>query len=393
MVTKFEALCRSLDIKSPPAAQDLDKLINWCEHTVSTDLHFEGTLQERFEAYQDLATGFLEHIKPNTQTDNLTFPVPALKGMTSLQFIVDFGLDIYLKTLNPSAKQINTKVNGITLLQLAAARGHYHTTEILLSLGANPQEKNTKGEPLLFSILMLPIQHNERMKKNKQLIFTLLNRSSENILKERNQSNDTILHIMAIYGYDKLVEQVLTQPQTKELAFVSNNLGHYPIHAAILNAQHQCAKLLLYIDGVEQLTDAKGRNALHYAARYSDVDMMKICLRTCPKDSVDKHRQTPLILASIANNMNAVQELLHHGAEINKTDMEHRSALHYAVEANHLNIVKLLLECANIDVNLSDDYYQTPLDLVKQNTSKGAMIHQLLINHGAHPHRAEHNKP
>ncbi|EEZ95357.1 ankyrin repeat domain-containing protein [Legionella longbeachae] len=393
MITKFEALCRSLDIKDPPLAQDLDKLINWCEQTVSTDLHFEGTLLEQFTAYKDLATGFLEHIKPNTQTDNLTMPVPALKGMTSLQFIVDFGLDSYLRTLKPSAKQINTKINHNTLLQLAAARGHYHTTETLLSLGANPQEKNAKGESILFSTLMLPILHNERMKKIKQLIFMLLSCSPENILNERNQSNDTLLHIMSIYGYDKLIENLLSHPQTRELAFISNNLGHSPVHAAILNAQHHCAKLLLDIDGVAQLTDAKGRNALHYAARYGDNDMVKICLRTCPKDSLDKRSQTPLIMASIANNIKAVQELLNYGAEINKTDAENKSALHYAVEANHLNIVKLLLESPDIDVNLSDCYYQTPLELAKKNTSEGALIHQLLIKNGAHIHRAECNKP
>ena len=61
MGTKFDDLCKKMGINSSPtSAEDLDKLINWCETTVSTDLHFEGSLEERFSSYQDLASGFLE---------------------------------------------------------------------------------------------------------------------------------------------------------------------------------------------------------------------------------------------------------------------------------------------------------------------------------------------
>ncbi|MFT4059024.1 MAG: ankyrin repeat domain-containing protein [Legionella sp.] len=383
MVTTFEELCRELDIKSSSSNQDLEKLIHWCENTISTDIHFQGALQERLDFYKDLATDFLEYIKPNVLVDNLTAPVSLFEEKTSLQVIVDSGLNIYLKALNPSAMQVNSKVNGVTLLLLSAVRGHLHTTETLLSLGANPKEKNNKGAPILFVTLALPIDHDEQMKINKQSIYILLSPYFDNILNERNESGDTILHIMSLNGYDQLIDSLLSEEQTKELAFIANNSIHYPIHAAILNGQHHCVNSLIRVDGVEKLTDAKGRNALHYAALYSDREMVKSCLKFCSKDSFDIHHQNPLILASIANNADVVAELLNCGSEINATDDEHRSALHYAVALNKLSVVKQLLENPNINVNISDSYSQNPLDLVQQNTTEGAQINELLIAHRA----------
>ena len=287
--------------------------------------------------------------------NHLTDPVPAFEGMTALQFVVNVGLDIYLKKLEPKPEQINTKVNGITLLQLAAARGNVHTTEVLLALGANLKETSTNN-PILFSgSLMLPIDHDEKMKQNKQSIYILLSQYAKNILDEKNQSGDTILHIMSLYGYNKLIKEILTNQ--KELASIPNNSRHYPIHSAILNGQHNSVKLLIAVDGIEKLTDAKGRNALHYAAKYGDDDMVKICLNSAiSKDSVDKWNQTPLILASIAHNTAAVRELLDFGAQINMTDDAHRSALHYAVESNAVHVVRQLLTSRDIDVNISDDH-------------------------------------
>ena len=53
---------------------------------------------------------------------------------------------------------------------------------------------------------------------------------------------------------------------------ISNYANRYPIHAGILNSQHECVKDLVAVPGVDQLTDAKGRDALHYAVEASDLE-------------------------------------------------------------------------------------------------------------------------
>jgi len=377
MITKFDDLCNEQQINPlDPTDDDLNKLINWCESTISTDLHLQGNLQDRFDYYKALATGFLTNFQPNIKADKLTEPVALFDNMTALQVIVYAGLDIYLKALHPSPKEVNTKIGEINLLHLSAVRGNLHTIEALLSLGAKPLEN------ILFASLMLPINHDEDMIKNKQAIYVLLSNLAKNLLQERNESGDTILHAMAVYGYKKLIEDTLVH--SKELASISNNATRYPIHSAILNSQDECVKVLAAVPGVEKLTDSKGRNALHYAAKYDDKNMVAICLHTpIAKDSIDKRRQTPLMLATIANNHSAIRELIDFGVQVNLTDDARRSALHYAVEANNLASVELLLAVPGINVNLSDDNSAYPLDLIDPGTPVGDKISELLIEQGA----------
>lgn len=382
----FYTICKKLKLKlSDPSIEDLNKLIQWCETFISTDYWFEGDLKQRFDAYKDFATRFFKEVEPHVLMNKLTDPVPAFKGLSSLEFIVSKGLNGYLKSLNPSSEQINMIKNEVSLLQRAASYGHLHTTKELLSMGAKPEEKSSKGEPLLFTTLMLPIAHDGKMMLHKQSIYTLLSSISKKLLQERNELGDTILHLMALYGYDKLIVQAL-KTDLKKLAYTANNLIHYPIHSAILNDQTHCVKHLIALDGVEQLIDAHGRNALHYAAKYGNANMVKICLNSSiSKESVNNQNQTPLILATIANNTQAVEELLAFGVEINSKDAENRSALHYAVESDNAEIVKLLLESPMLDVNICDGYSQNPLDLIQEHTPNGALISNLLIEKGATP--------
>jgi ankyrin repeat protein len=383
MISKFDGICKTLNINAlDPTAEDLAKLIHWWESTVSTDLHFDGDVQEQFVSYKALASGFLDRVQPNIQRDHMTSPIVAFNNMTPLQLAVDVGLDVYLQTLEPTPAQINNKINGITLLHLAAARGNLHTTETLLSLGANPLKKSTKGEPLLSTSLMLPINHDEKMIKNKQQIFSLLSRLDRSLLLEKNESGDSILHTMAIYGYNELINEMLNH--SAELASVSNNSMRYPIHAAILNGQHECTKILSTIPGVEKLIDSKGRNALHYAAKYGDASMVSICLKsTISKNSVDSRQQTPLMLAAIAKNSSAVKELIDSGVQVNMTDDVNRSALHYAVEFGDIASLKLLLASPDININIRDNDAHHPLDLIQEGSLESDEIRDLLLVKGA----------
>ncbi|MBI2785058.1 MAG: ankyrin repeat domain-containing protein [Legionella longbeachae] len=382
MTNKFYELCNKLRINSlQPTPQDVNKLIYWCESNISTDLHFGGELIDRFKSCQNIISKFLDTIQPNINTNNLTDSVSNLEGMTPLQVIVNLGLNVYLKKLQPSPEQINTKVNGITLIHLAAIRGHLHTIEDLLSLNANLDETNTNHGSILFSTLILPIDHDEQMKKNKHAIYILLSKFYKDISFERNESNDNILHIMSIYGYKELVKDMLKE--AKNLASISNNLGRYPIHSAILNGQYECVQQLILVDDPLQLTDFKGRNALHYAAKYGNEKMVKICLSIIPIDSFDKQGQTPLMLAAIANNTVAVKELLDSHSQVNIVDYVGRSTLHYAVKSNNLRIVQLLLTSRDINVNICDSYSQNPLDLVEAKTLEGDEIRKWLLKKDA----------
>ena len=384
MVTDFDTLCKELGIINlgDVSPDGLASLIRWCEESLTTDIHLDGAFQVKSDNCQRLLKRFFKDIFPNIQAQDLTAPVSALNGMTSLQFLVFSGLDIYLKSLKPSSEQVNAKVNGVTLLHLAAARGHLHTTEVLLSCGANPEEKNANGDSCIFAALMLPIDHSQAMKENKQSIYLLLSGYLKNLVKERTQSGETVLHLMAVYGFHQLIKSVLKSENS--LVFISNHASHYPIHSAILNAQHDAVKMLIAVDGSETLCDIKGRNALHYAALYGDVDMMNICLHSAiSKASVDKQQQTALMMACMAPNLDAAQILVDSGVDINKPDEFGLTALHYAVEKNVVAMVELLLGAPEIDVNIQDSYGKTPFDFLQEKSPASDKISALLIRHGA----------
>ena len=384
MVTDFDTLCSELSIinSGEVSPQELGALLHWCEESLTTDIHFDGAFEEKFKDCQRLLKYFFKDVLPNIQVQDLTAPVSALHGMTSLQFVVFAGLDTYLKSLKPSPEQVNTKVNGVTLLNLAAARGYLHTTEVLLSCGANPEEQNTNGDSCIFAALMLPIDHDQAMKESKQSIYLLLSGYLKNVAQERNQSGETVLHLMAVYGFNQLIKNVLKNDNS--LVFISNNISHYPIHSAILNAQHDAVKLLIAVEGSEALCDVKGRNALHYAALYGDANMVNICLHSAiSKESVDKQQQTALMMACIASNLDAAQVLVASSVDINKSDEFGATALHYAVEKNVIAMVKLLLNVAKIDVNIKDSHGKTPFDLIQEKSSASDEISTLLIRRGA----------
>ena len=381
----MDELFRTLDIKLPLSSEDLQTLIHWCEHTISTDRQSTEDLEKRAAFYEHLASLFLEQIQPYINREDLTAPIATFDGMSSLQCIVNNGFDVYLKSLTPTPEQINTAHNGISLLVYAAAAGRLHTTEALLSLRASPTDKPTHRVPLLFTVLMLPIAHDAQMVENKQQLYRLLSPFYPNLLQEKDESGDTVLHNMSVHGYTQLIQEVLSRPDMKELPFISNNFIHYPIHTAILNGQYDCVKLLIQVEGVGDLKDAKGRTPLHYAAQYGDQEMVGFCIPYGDKNAADIQGQTPLIRASIADNDLALTALLASGVDINATDNEHKTALHHAVESNHLRIVSQLLKQEGIHLNVADANAHNPLDLVKMNTPNGNEIRRLLIEHGALP--------
>lgn len=324
-----------------PAEKDLPFLKNWCEKTLGTESEL-GLEDADIAAYRDFVGTFFEQIQPNITKDELNNPVNTLPyQMTALQFLAYKGCHLYLDRLHLAPSDISSFTNNMSPMQLAVARGNLLTTQVLLAKGADLNVKNNMGESLLFSALLLPVLHSTKMRDNKEAIFQLLLPNIKDALKEKSQSGDTLLHLLAIYGYDERLKKCIKEDPS--LAFVDNNLGHYPIHSAILNGQREAVKVLISIDGIEKLTDAQGRNALHYAAMHGDSDMMAICLNSAlPIDAVNIERQTPLILAAKAGRPMAVKALLDRGAAINLKDYTDRKALDYAVESNAKDIIKIL---------------------------------------------------
>ncbi len=102
--------------------------------------------------------------------------------------------------------------------------------------------------------------------------------------------------------------------------------------------------------------------------------MGRIAIRRMPKN--------PLTIAVQQGSNLKVRLMIARGIDVNEIDTRYysRSALHIAVEQNNLKMVNMLLN-AGADVNLRDQYQNTPLMIVRYNTS--AEIVRIIASYGA----------
>lgn len=82
------------------------------------------------------------------------------------------------------------------------------------------------------------------------------------------------------------------------------------------------------------------------------------------RETRDRHRQSPLMLASTTGFINAVKILLHYKAHIDLQDANGMTALSLAAQRGHLEIIKLLLE-AGANPFLADVWGHKPSTLAR----------------------------
>lgn len=128
-------------------------------------------------------------------------------------------------------------------------------------------------------------------------------------------------------------------------------------------------------------TDEEDRSALHYAARYGDLDTVKLLIKRGAKVNLSDHGSicdgirriktflprpyyfssgTPLHEAAEHNHTDICAYLLEHGARVNAIDHRNRTPLFYAAFDGNLDIVKLLL-AHNASATVQNDNKETTI--------------------------------
>ncbi|XP_021720874.1 putative E3 ubiquitin-protein ligase XBAT31 [Chenopodium quinoa] len=119
------------------------------------------------------------------------------------------------------------------------------------------------------------------------------------------------------------------------------------------------------------------RNSLlHVAASYGQIEVVSWLLeRSVNLDALNRHKQTPLMMAAIHGKISCVEKLLHAGANILMFDsLRGRTCLHYAAYYGRSECLKLIISTARTShvaiswgfarfVNIRDGKGATPLHL------------------------------
>lgn len=107
----------------------------------------------------------------------------------------------------------------------------------------------------------------------------------------------------------------------------------------------------------------RGETLLHAAAAYGQLEVCEYLLgQGMDVDAeVENEGGTALMMAAAGGNAEVAELLINANANINKQDINGVSALHYAVSANSLGCVNLLLS-KDVDVMLKDKIGRTAKD-------------------------------
>ncbi len=393
MRTTFKNLCEKQHFDR---VENFTALQKWCHTHVSSDRHFTGKISEQHADYLKLARDYLDNFLINQSAAN-TQSGPSFDGLTTIQYAAKQGYDHYLAGLtriSPAAVNQPTTENGMTPLHLAATGGHLNAVKTLLKLGADAKIVNKNNNELpIFSALFVPTLHDEGLMHRKELIFDVLNTAAPGHLTHQDTSGNTVFHLMAASDFTKLLAKAIDQEPSG--LSINNNTTKYPIHTAILNGQLEIVDLLLKNPGVIQLTDYKGRNALHYAAQYAseDIILQRCCQAVTDIDVVDNEHKTPLMLATLAEKRQAMTSLVTLGANVDATDAHGNSILHLAIDNMDKDFIEWILDKIRIDINHSNDNGQTPLaHLIAEHSGEiyFTEIEHLLLDHGG---QASINRP
>ncbi|KAL8252874.1 hypothetical protein R6Q59_036567 [Mikania micrantha] len=146
---------------------------------------------------------------------------------------------------------------------------------------------------------------------------------------------------------------------------------------------------------IRQTTVFDRNSALHIAAANGQIEIVCLILenRSVNPDSLNRHKQTPLMLAAMHGKISCVEKLIEAGANILMFDsLNGRTCLHYAAYFGHSNCLQTILSSAQTShisvswgfsrfVNIRDGKGATPLHLAARQRHPQCV--HLLLDNGA----------
>ncbi|WP_167883772.1 ankyrin repeat domain-containing protein [Leptospira stimsonii] len=211
---------------------------------------------------------------------------------------------------------------GYTPLLLAVDLGHFFIVEYLLNQDADFLKKNSEGR----TVLHLTSLHNDF-----EILDLFLEREdSKSILENRDADGNTALLLAASHDSVECLERLLTIGADP---LKINSSGKTGLEEAERQKYHHVVKILKKVL-VERLFEA---------AKTGDEDLCKTILRLdISPNSIDLDGNTPLHVAVIQDQVSIVRLLFEENASPFLKNLEGKSALDLAKEAEKQELVQIL---------------------------------------------------
>lgn len=167
----------------------------------------------------------------------------------------------------------------------------------------------------------------------------------------------------------KIFQVENSQVVSKSCSPADKQKGNEALLLAAQNGEANLVELLLWHGADIETKDKDGLTPLGVAVLKQQKEIVDFLIKRGAKiDTLSIRGTTPLISATRTGSLELVQLLLKAGASksINHINNYHNHALHYAVAAERIDIIELLLSYG-ADINLKNQKGYTPLELAVNN--------------------------
>ena len=294
--------------------KDLDQMVN-LDQLLAYPLSSEPTNYTILQA-------LLLHAAKRPQLNFYSHVIKAMskKDSRALQMLIAAGA-----TLNPKQHK--------PPLFIAAEQGNLESVQLLLSLGADPDQRYQTKQLL----------HDAVSGKKTELARTLLEGGADPSIKNRH--------------------------------------GATPLSVSIHHKEPELSLLLLNAGADVSIVDHQLNSLLHTAVIESKPMLLKELIKhKAPLNHTNRLKETALFLAVKNNKIGMVNDLLKAGANPNIKNRNKQTALQLALSKETLDYALALIR-AKADVNVVDGMFNTPLMIAAQQVRIPLMKH--LLNAGA----------
>ncbi|XP_074640600.1 uncharacterized protein LOC141898548 [Tubulanus polymorphus] len=172
-----------------------------------------------------------------------------------------------------------------------------------------------------------------------------------------DDDGDLSIHIAVVQGEIDVVKRLIDLMKAfNKTLDTYNKLRQTALHLSVLTENELIIQLLLEHRADPNLPDRRGRNCLHMAIERGRLDILDLIMKkTQHKIDLDAKTfegLTPLHVAVEQKDLKAADLLYRYGSDVNAEDSKSgRTCIHYAAEANNIEMVKLLIKC-KADLNV-----------------------------------------
>ena len=313
------------------------------------------------------------------------------------------GIEVLESIIKHGAE--GTNKSDKTALMIACQKGNIDTINILLNAGVNPHISDADGNTCLIyavdadcnkEVLQAIIKHGADVnaaneiditalmiacwKGNIDTINTLLNAGVNPHISDAD--GNTSLHY-AVHGD---CSKVVLQAMFKHGADVNatNKCNRTALMVACWKGNVDTLNILLNAGANTQISDADGNTCLIYAV---DADCNKEVLQAIIKhgaEETNRSNRTALMIACQKGNIDTINILLNAGANPHISDANGNTCLHYAVDADCSKEVLEAVIKHGADVNATNKNSRTALMIACQKGNTDTI--NVLLNAGANPH-------